>query len=50
MIVIPLLDLLFLVGTTFGAFTARGTWFGWLCTGLVFWQIWMLIQFIREHP
>jgi hypothetical protein len=28
----------------------RGTIVGWMCTFLVFWQIWMLIKFFREHP
>jgi hypothetical protein len=50
MIVIPVVELLFLVGTIFAAVLNRGTLVGWMCTFLVFWQIWMLIKFVRNHP
>ena len=50
MIILPLLDLLFLGISIFGAVYNRGTVVGWMCTFLVFWQIWMLIKFFREHP
>jgi hypothetical protein len=50
MIILPLLDLLFLGISIFCAVYNRGTVAGWMCTFLVFWQIWMLIKFVKEHP
>jgi hypothetical protein len=50
MIRIPIIDILFLVGVTFAAVFNRGTLIGWMCTFLVFWNVWNLIQFYKEHP
>jgi uncharacterized membrane protein len=50
MIAIPVIDLLFLVASSIAAFLNRGTLIGWMCTFLVFWQVWNLIRFYREHP
>jgi hypothetical protein len=50
MIVLPVIDLLFLVATSLGAFLNRGTLIGWMCTALVFWQVYSLVKFYKEHP
>jgi hypothetical protein len=50
MIRIPIIDVLFLAGTTFAAVANRGTLIGWMCAFLVFWNVWNLIQFYKEHP
>jgi len=50
MIFLPLIDLLFLTGISVGAFLNRGTLIGWMCTFLVFWQVWNLIKFVKAHP
>lgn len=50
MILIPVIELLILAGTIFGAVSFRGTLAGWMLTVLVFYQIWMLIRFVKEHP
>lgn len=50
MIAIPVIDLLFLAASSIGAFLNRGTLIGWMCTFLVFWQVWNLIRFYKEHP
>jgi len=47
---IPVVDLLFLIGTSVAAFLNRGTLIGWMCTLLVLWQVWNLIRFYKEHP
>jgi len=47
---IPIVDLLFLIGTSVAAFLNRGTLIGWMCTLLVLWQVWNLIRFYKEHP
>ena len=50
---IPIVDLLFLIGTSVAAFLNRGTLIGWMFALLVLWQVWNLIRFIRfnkEHP
>ena len=50
MIAIPLIELLFLIGTSVAAFLNRGTLIGWMCTLLVLWQVWNLIRFYKENP
>ena len=50
MIFLPLVDLLFLIGSSIAAFLNRGTLVGWMCTFLVIWQVWNLIKFVRAHP
>jgi hypothetical protein len=50
MMLIPIVDLVFLAGTSFAAFVNRGTLIGWMCTFLVLWQVWNLVKFYREHP
>ena len=50
MIAIPIVDLLFLTGTSIAAFLNRGTLIGWMCTFLVFWHVWILIKFYKQHP
>jgi uncharacterized membrane protein len=46
---IPIVDLLFLIGTSVAAFLNRGTLIGWMCTLLVLWQVWNLIRFNKEN-
>ena len=50
MMPIPVVDLLFLIGTSVAAFLNRGTLIGWMCTLLVLWQVWNLIRFYKENP
>jgi hypothetical protein len=50
MIILPLIDLLFLGISVVGAVLNRGTLVGWMCTALVFWQVYMLIKFYKDHP
>jgi hypothetical protein len=49
MILIPVVDLLLLIATTVTAVMNRGTLLGWLCVLFVFWQVWNLIKFVKEH-
>ena len=50
MIVLPVIELLILGFTTFAAIINRGTLIGWMCTALVFWQVYSLIKFYKQHP
>ena len=50
MIAVPIVDLLFLVGSSVAAFLNRGTLIGWMFTIMVFWQVWNLIRFYKDHP
>jgi len=50
MILLPIIDLVFLGISIFGAIANRGTLIGWMCTAIVFWQIYILIKFYKEHP
>ena len=48
MIVIPIVDILLLVVNIFIAVLNRGTFWGWLSTAFVIWQVWVLIKFVKN--
>ena len=48
MIVIPLFDIALLILNIFFALMNRGTVWGWLATAFVFWQVWILIKFVKN--
>lgn len=50
MIVIPIIDLLLLFLNIVVAVLNRGEVIGWLATAFVFWLVWILIKFVKEHP
>jgi hypothetical protein len=49
-IMIPIIDILLLIMSAFLAYLNRGDFLGWVATGFVFWQTWILVKFVREHP
>ena len=48
MIVIPFLDILLLIVNTVVAFLNRGTIWGWLATGFVLYQVFVLVKFVKQ--
>lgn len=49
-IMIPLVDIVLLIAGSYIAITNRGSLWGWVATGFVIWQTWILVKFVREHP
>lgn len=50
MIILPVFDLLALVAAIFVALTNRGTIVGFVFTGIVIWQVLILVKFFSKHP
>ena len=48
MIAIPFLDILLLIVNTVVAFLNRGTIWGWLATGFVLYQVFVLVKFVKQ--
>jgi hypothetical protein len=44
------LDVIVLISSVWMAIAERGTIVGWVCTAVVFWQVYMLIKFYKDHP